>query len=121
MKIKPIIADPHTLYRAGVRNLTDMVVLVHFGRCGLLGSERQAMADFLRIPYEAVRSAVDRLCELHWVTPINNTTGRGRACRYVVTVAGWKVLTTAPDFAPFAMAQMPLGIGGKENTNSPTL
>ena len=114
MKQKPIIADPLALYRLGLRCLADVAALVHLGRCGLIGSVRPAMADHLGMPYETLRSAVDRLEELKLVTGTSNNTGRGKANRYVVTTVGWDVLTAPADLEPFGVAQTPLHISGKE-------
>lgn len=78
-----------------------MVVLVHLGRCGLLGSIRPAMVRHLGIPYETMRLNLDRLEELRLVTHSGYNTGQGRAHRYVVSVAGWALLCTPGDFSPF--------------------
>lgn len=109
MKPRAIIADPVILFRAGLRNLADMVVLIHLGRCGLVGSVRPAMVEALGIHYETLRAVIDRLEDLKWVISSSTDSGQGRACRYVVTTAGWEVLTTAADYSPY-QSQMPLSL-----------
>lgn len=110
MKPKPIMPDPIVLYRLGLRCLSDMAALVHLGRCGLGGSDRNAMARQLRMPYETLRAAVERLEYLRLVTAYGNSSGRGRAVRYAVTVTGWEALTPPACFPPFDGVQIPLGI-----------
>jgi hypothetical protein len=105
---KPIIADPMKLYTLGVRNLMDMAILVHVGRCGLVGCGRQAMASALGVSYETARSGIDRLEDLGMVTAASRSNGIGRAFCYVVTLRGWNLLTEPADLSLFPHAQLAL-------------
>ena len=108
MKPRAIIADPMALYRMGLRCLVDMAALIHLGRCGLNGSVRPAMADALGVPYETLRSSLDRLEELKLVQESCHHSGRGRALLYIVSEDGWDALTRPADFSPFKAVQMPM-------------
>lgn len=110
MKIKPIIADPLRLYELGVRNLLDMATLIHIGRCGLVGVQRTAISQHMRVCYETARASVDRLCEMKLVTSASKGTSTGCPLNFVCTKAGWSVLTEPSDFTLFPWAQKPLAL-----------
>lgn len=103
---KPIIADPLRLYELGLRNLMDMAILVHIGRCGIIGSRRRFIADHMKVGYDTARSGTDRLWELGLITSASRDHGPGMAHNLVCTVEGWKLLTDPPDFSPFPHSQL---------------
>lgn len=108
MKTKAIIADPMRLFELGLRNLMDMAILVHIGRCGIIGAKRTSIAAAHRVSYDTARSGVDRLCELGLVTSISKDYSVGTPFNFVCTVKGWNLLTTPADFSMFPHAQMSL-------------
>jgi len=108
MNTKPIIADPLRLYALGVRNLMDMAILVHVGRCGLIGTQRNAIKELLGVSYDTARSGMDRLQELKLITQVSKTNTTGCARNYCVTQRGWKLLTDPADFSLFPHAQSAL-------------
>ena len=105
---KPIIADPLRLYELGLRNLMDMAILVHIGRCGLIGAKRQSVADTIKVSYDTARSGVDRLIEHGLVTTASRDHGPGLAHNMVCTVRGWNLLTQPADFTMFPHSQLAL-------------
>lgn len=105
---KPIIADPLRLHRMGLRNLMDMAILVHIGRCGLLGSQRTSIAELLGVSYDTARCGVDRLDDLKLITCISRDHKQGGPMNFVVTGKGWKLLTHPADFSMFPHAQLAL-------------
>jgi hypothetical protein len=108
MNTKPIIADPMRLYALGLRNLMDMAMLIHIGRCGLIGSQRKAMAEVLGVCYNTTCSGVARLEDLKLITCISRDYKQGGPMNYVCTVRGWKLLTEPADFSIFPHCQLPL-------------
>ena len=108
IQTKPIIADPLRLYELGLRNLLDMAMLVHIGRCGIVGTKRQAIADYMRVSYDTARSGVDRLFELKLIACASRDNGPGSAHNLVCTVRGWKLLTQPADFTMFPYSQIVL-------------
>lgn len=108
MKVKPIIADPLRLYELGIRNLMDMAILIHIGRCGLIGAKRQSIADTIKVSYDTARSGVDRLIEHGLVTAACRDHGPGLAHNMVCTVRGWNLLTMPADFTMFPHSQLAL-------------
>jgi len=105
---KPIIADPLRLYELGLRNLMDMAILIHIGRCGLIGAKRQSVADTIKVSYDTARSGVDRLIEHGLVTTASRDHGPGLAHNMVCTVRGWNLLTQPADFTMFPHSQLAL-------------
>ena len=103
---KPIIADPLRLYELGLRNLMDMAILVHIGRCGIIGARRRFIADHMKVGYDTARSGTDRLWDLGLITSASRDHGPGLAHNLVCTVDGWKLLTDPPDFSPFPHSQL---------------
>lgn len=108
MKVKPIIADPLRLYELGLRNLMDMAILIHIGRCGLIGAKRQSIADAMGVCYDTARSGVDRLIDNGLVTSISRDYRPGSPHNFVCTVRGWNLLTTPADFSMFPHSQLTL-------------
>lgn len=108
MKYKPIIADPLRLYQLGLRNLMDMAILIHIGRCGIVGAKRASIAALMNVAYETVRGGVDRLCELKLITSVSRDYRAGLPHNFVCTVGGWKLLTEPADFTMFPHSQLAL-------------
>jgi hypothetical protein len=108
MKCKPIIADPMRLYELGLRNLMDMAILVHIGRCGLVGAKRTTISEVMNVSYETARSGVDRLCDLGLLTSISRDYRAGCPHNFVCTVRGWDLLTKPADFSMFPHSQLAL-------------
>jgi len=117
--MKPIIADPMRLYALGLRNLMDMAILVHIGRCGLVGARRTSIAEMLGVSYDTARSGVDRLQEHRLITVISRDHGPGLAYSMVVTLKGWKVLTQPADFSLFPHSQLALKNYGRQKKTTP--
>jgi hypothetical protein len=105
---KAIIADPLRLYELGLRNLMDMAILVHIGRCGLVGTTRKSISEILKVSYDTARCGVDRLQDLKLVTPASRDHGPGSAYNMVCTVRGWNLLTQPADFSMFTHSQIAL-------------
>lgn len=105
---KPIIADPLRLYALGLRNLMDMAILVHVGRCGLIGARRRSIAEHIKVGYDTARTGTDRLAELGLITCISKDQRPGKAHNFVCTVRGWKLLTMPADFSMFPHSQLAL-------------
>lgn len=105
---KAIIADPLSLYELGIRNLMDMAILVHIGRCGLVGATRKSISEILKVSYDTARSGVDRLQDIKLVTPASRDHGPGCAYNMVCTVRGWNLLTQPADFTLFPHSQIAL-------------
>lgn len=108
MKCKTIIADPHALLKAGVRNTLDLAILIHLGRCGLQGATVPTMVMSLGEPYSSIRFGIDRLAELGLVLPVCRRNTAGRAEVWVVTVRAWDALTKPADFSAFPNSQNPI-------------
>lgn len=108
MKLKPIIADPLRLYELGLRNLMDMAILIHIGRCGIVGAKRASIAALMNVGYETARSGVDRLCELGLITSVSRDYRAGLPHNFVCTLRGWKLLTEPADFTMFPHSQLAL-------------
>lgn len=108
MKPKAIIADPNKLANAGVNTTRQAAILIHLGRCGLLGSTIPAISDALGIKVGTAANGIDVLLEAKLVTATRRSTGQGRAKHYVCTVHGWSVLTDPSDFSMFPHAQTAL-------------
>jgi len=89
------------LYRVGLRSLLDMVLLVHIGRCGLVGSLRCRCGEDLGVPYETIRASFGRLEDYGLIVGTSNSHTRGRANRFVVSAKGWAVLVVPGDFSAF--------------------
>ncbi len=104
MKIKPIIADPHTLDNAGIRTMRQASVFLHIGRCGLVGATIPGISEALKINGNGLDHVIHLLVDLGLITDYTRKTGQGRARLYVVTVKGWGVLTHAPDLSMFVNA-----------------
>lgn len=117
--MKPIIADPMRLYSFGLRNLMDMVILVHIGRCGLVGARRTSIAEMLGVSYHTARSGVDRLQEHRLITVISRDHGPGLAYSMVVTLKGWKLLTQPADFSLFPHSQLALKNYDRQKKTTP--
>lgn len=102
MKFKPILADPATLYDAGLRVVSHVVLLVHLGRCGLQGATVGSCAHALkRMPEGTIYSVLEKLRAAGWVIHYCRQNSQGRAGRYVISVKGWELLTRQPDFSMF--------------------
>ncbi|MFZ9938464.1 MAG: hypothetical protein ACO3JG_15610 [Luteolibacter sp.] len=99
------MADPLLIHAAGVRTMTELVLFIHIGRCGLVGCRRRDLAQRFRIAYETVVCACERLAELKLITEASRDTGRGCAINYIVTRKGWELLTTPADFSLFPQQQ----------------
>lgn len=108
MKVKPIIADPLRLYELGLRNLMDMAILIHIGRCGIVGAKRASIAALMKVGYDTARSGVDRLCELGLITSVSRDYRAGLPHNFVCTIRGWKLLTEPADFSMFPHSQLAL-------------
>ena len=108
MKPKTIIADPLRLYELGLRNLMDMAILIHIGRCGIVGAKRTSIAALMKVGYDTARSGVDRLCELGLITSVSRDYRAGLPHNFVCTVRGWKLLTEPADFSMFPHSQLAL-------------
>jgi len=108
MKTKQIIADPLRLYALGLRNLMDMAILVHIGRCGIIGAKRTSIAAHIGTTYETARTGTDRLCELGLVTSVSRENRAGLPHNFVCTVRGWNLLTQPSDFSMFPHSQLTL-------------
>lgn len=108
MKLKPIIADPLRLYELGLRNLMDMAILIHIGRCGIVGAKRASIAALMKVGYDTARSGVDRLCELGLITSVSRDYRAGLPHNFVCTLRGWKLLTEPADFSMFPHSQLAL-------------
>jgi hypothetical protein len=100
-RYKSILPDPYALHAAGLRTLTDALVLVTIGRCGIVGARRQGMTELLRVPYATVRSSVERLCDLGLVCEASRDNGTGCAINFLVTRKGWELLTTPADLGMY--------------------
>lgn len=107
------------LFELGLRNLMDMAIMIHIGRCGIIGAKRTTIAAALRVSYDTARSGVDRLCELGLVTSISKDHTQGTPMNFVCTLKGWKLLTTPADFTLFPYAQMELGKRQSAKTEGP--
>lgn len=118
--MKPIIADPMRLYALGLRNLMDMAILVHIGRCGLVGARRTSIAEMLGVSYDTARSGVDRLQEHRLVTVISRDHGPGLAHSMVVTLKGWKLLTQPADLSMFPHSQLALKNYARQKKATPS-
>jgi hypothetical protein len=105
---KPIIADPLRLFELGLRNLMDMAILVHIGRCGLIGAQRTSIAEAMRVSYDTARSGVDRLADIGLITCVGRDYKPGGPMNFVCTGRGWALLTQPADFTMFPHAQMAL-------------
>ena len=110
---KPIIADPMKLHALGLRNLTDMAALIHIGRCGIVGTQRQAIADVLRISYDTSRAACDRLFDLGLIAHACRHNGYGSPYNLICSKRGWDLLTAPADFSLFPHAQLALKTHGR--------
>ena len=108
IQTKPIIADPLRLYELGLRNLMDMAILIHIGRCGIIGARRRSIADHISVSYDTARTGTDRLWDLGLITSASRDHGPGLAHNLVCTVRGWNLLTEPPDFSPFPHSQLTL-------------
>jgi hypothetical protein len=106
MKTKPIIADPLRLYALGLRNLMDMAILVHIGRCGILGARNSSIAEMLHAPYDTARSGTRRLKVLGLITTVSKDQSSGLPHNFVCTIRGWKMLTEPADFSMFHQSQL---------------
>lgn len=104
MKTKPIFPDALTLRSAGVRTLTDMIVLVHLGRCGISGATVNGCADALRLNHNTVYTSLERLTDVKLVTRVSVIRKQGLPALYVVTVSGWNALTKPADYSLFSGA-----------------
>ncbi len=92
--------------------MRQAAVFIHLGRCGILGTSIPSMAKALAMPPSTVCAIIGTLRELKLVTDYGRSNGQGRARKYVVTVAGWKVLTTPPNLSMF-QPQMALSEVGR--------
>jgi DNA-binding MarR family transcriptional regulator len=101
MKPKILIVDPNHLRTAGLSGILDACVLTHIGRCGLQGARIPDMSGSLRINISTLHTVMDRLVELKLITRSSQSNARGRANLWVVTVAGWELLTRTPDLSMF--------------------
>jgi hypothetical protein len=108
IQTKPIIADPLRLYELGVRNLMDMAILIHIGRCGIIGARRRSIADHISVSYDTARTGTDRLWDLGLITSASRDHGPGLAHNLVCTVRGWNLLTQPADFTMFPHSQLAL-------------
>ena len=100
-RYKTILADPYTLHAAGLRTLTDAMVLTTIGRTGIVGAQRQGIADLLRLPYATVNTSVERLCDLKLVCAASRSNGQGCAINFLCPRMGWELLTTPGDTAMY--------------------
>ena len=101
MKLKPILADPLNMDRAGVTTCKLAATFVHIGRCGLVGTTIPSMTRDTGINGSTLTSHFNILQELKLITPFARTNAKGRAVSYCVTVKGWEVLTRPADFSMF--------------------
>lgn len=102
MKFKPIIADPATMFAAGLRSLNQAMALVHLGRCGLQGCTVKGLSEALESMHESsAYSVLEKLRDWGMVVHYCRQNSQGRASRYVISVKGWEVLTSVPDFSMF--------------------
>lgn len=107
------------LFELGLRNLMDMAIIIHIGRCGIIGAKRTTIAASLGVSYDTARSGVDRLCELGLVTSISKDHTQGTPMNFVCTVKGWNLLTMRADFTLFPHAQMELGKRSNADVEAP--
>lgn len=112
MKPKPIICDPLALLSAGVRNVLDMAVLAHVGRCGLHGATTPAIHEALAQPYHSVRYSVDRLVEMKLLASLGREHTQGRAEIWIVTGKAWRCLIKPAEFSMFPQHQTPRFLPG---------
>lgn len=103
--MKTIMPDPVRLFRYGVRNLMDLAILVHIGRCGLTGARVGETAALLEVDPHTVWSGIRRLRALKMVTKGGQMTRPGSPHWFVVTVGGWELLTDAPDYSPYGSGE----------------
>ncbi len=108
MKLKPIIADPMALDRAGIVTNRQSAILIHIGRCGLLGTTIPHITKSLKISGNSVTAIVAKLCELSLITGAWVGNSQGRPRNYVCTVRGWNLLTQPADFSMFPHSQIAL-------------
>lgn len=101
MKTKPILPCPAAMLRAGIHQMLDAAILVHLGRCGLSCATMNDLIDATGGNRETVRTAVERLMDLHLVVRASRSNGAGRAFAYCVSVRGWGLLTAPADFSMF--------------------
>ena len=111
MKTNPIIADPMALDRVGVVSTKQAGVLIHIGRCGLVGTTIPEMSTALRINGSTLTHIVGVLVDLKLITSAVRYNKQGRARNYVVTVRGWNLLTEPADFSMFPHVQTALKTG----------
>lgn len=104
MKYKPIIADPLRLHDAGIRSLGMAATLIHIGRCGLVGTTIPRMKDDLKMSASTLDFHVGGLVDMGLAVTASKANSKGRPINYVVTVKGWGLLTTPPDFSMFPWA-----------------
>jgi DNA-binding MarR family transcriptional regulator len=102
MKFKPIVADPLVMYQAGMRTLSQVVILIHLGRCGLHGATVRSITEAMaHMPEGSVYTILEKLLEMGWITRYCRQNSQGRAGRYVITVKGWEIITKVPDLSMF--------------------
>ena len=101
MKTKPIIADPLVLDRAGITTIKLAATFIHIGRCGICGTTIPRMMRDTGIHASTLCAHVNNLQELGLVVCFSKSNSKGTARHYCVTVKGWTVLTTQPDFSMF--------------------
>ena len=79
-------------FRAGLRELGDVVLLVVAGRCGTAGITGVVVAEALGMQGHRVLGAFARLISCGLVHPATRDGKQGRPMRYTVTPAGLALL-----------------------------
>lgn len=85
--------DPAFLYRAGLRNLLDLAILWHLAQCGVTGSKVETLAQTLRIPLGTVRSSIDRLHKMRYLTNAIRLEVPGSPCIWSLSRYGFRLMT----------------------------
>lgn len=98
--IAPIIPDPRPMYRMGLRNLMDLIILIETGRAGVDGITSREITRIHGIHFETIATGCQRLRKLGLVAVGMQRQPKGKSIRHLtITKRGWKLLTAAEDLA----------------------
>lgn len=108
MKFTPILPDPDRLRAAGLHSLTSACALIHIARCGLQGTTITGLCEALNLSPEGARNALSPGIAAGLISKSGRDGKQGRPHRYIVSTAGWQLVTTPASLDPFPFAQTPL-------------
>lgn len=81
------------LYRAGIRALSDAVVLWHLAECGVNGSTTPQISDATGINYNSCHNILDRLQELRLTARPRRTHKQGTPNLWILSRFGYSLIT----------------------------